>query len=199
MARIRKFVCYRSVERPYTRFSKYKERNFVRARPGCRVVRFDQGEVQKQFPIALHLIAKCDLQIRDHALESARQTMTRYLEKELGKTGYHLQIRCYPHHVLRENPLASGAGADRLSTGMAHSFGKPIGVAAQIYKGKPMITIRTESKNIPHARMALNRARYKLPCACTILTEDLQPKKQSIASKATKPKAVAKVKAEAAA
>jgi len=170
MARLRKFVAYRSLERPYTRFSKYKQLSYVRSRPVCKVVRFDAGEFTRKFPFTLHLVSKDNLQIRDNAIESARQTANRLLEKTLGKTGYRIMTRIYPHHVLRENPLASGAGADRLSTGMAHSFGKPIGVAAQVKAGKPLFTISITKENIPLARQALKRASYKIPCSCSIIT-----------------------------
>lgn len=170
MARLRKFVAYRSMERPYTRFSKYKKLSYVRSRPVCKVIRFDVGEVGKKFHYTLDLISKSDLQIRDNAIESARQTCNRLLEKTLGKTGFRFMTRIYPHHVLRENPLASGAGADRLSTGMAHSFGKSIGIAAQVKAGKPLFTIHTGRENINVARKALKRASYKMPCKCSIIT-----------------------------
>jgi large subunit ribosomal protein L10e len=95
----------------------------------------------------------------------------RVLESTCGKENYYLQTRMYPHHVLRENPLASGAGADRMSTGMAFSFGKPIGVAAQIRTGKKLFTVRVNKANVETARKALKRASYKLPCHCQIIME----------------------------
>lgn len=170
MARLRKFCAYRDLQRPYTRFSKYKKLSYVRTRPVCRVVRFDVGDVSKTFPFTLNLLSKSNLQIRDNAIESARQTANRLLEKELGKGGYRFMTRIYPHHILRENPLASGAGADRLSTGMAHSFGKAIGVAAQVKKGQALFTIHITKEQVPLARKALKRASYKVPCSCTIQT-----------------------------
>jgi large subunit ribosomal protein L10e len=172
MARLRKFVAYRELERPYTRFSKYKKLSYVRSRPVCKVVRFDVGDVGKTFQFTLDLVSKDDLQIRDNAIESARQTANRLLEKNLGKGGYRFMTRIYPHHVLRENPLASGAGADRLSTGMAHSFGKSIGIAAQVKAGQPLFTIHITKENIPLARKALKRAGYKVPCSCSIITTE---------------------------
>ncbi|MBW2974068.1 50S ribosomal protein L16 [Candidatus Woesearchaeota archaeon] len=169
MARLRKAVAYRRLERPYTRYSKYKKQRFVRARPVCRVVRFDMGNPKRTYDVTLHLVSKIDLQIRDNALESARQTSNRALEKVLGKTGYHLKVRIYPHHVLRENPLAAGAGADRMSTGMAHSFGKVIGIAARIKKGQSIFSVSVNKKDIELGRKALTKASRKLPCQCTIL------------------------------
>jgi large subunit ribosomal protein L10e len=170
MARLRKFVAYRHMKRAYTRFSKYKQLSYVRSRPVCKVVRFDVGDVGKTFPLTLHLISKSDLQIRDNAIESARQTCNRLLEKTLGKTGFRFMTRIYPHHVLRENPLAAGAGADRLSTGMAHSYGKCVGVAAQVKAGKPLFTVHIGKENVTVARQALKRASYKVPCKCSIIT-----------------------------
>jgi large subunit ribosomal protein L10e len=172
MARLRKFVAYRALERPYTRFSKYKKLSYVRSRPVCKIVRFDVGEVAKKFPFTLDLVSKSDLQIRDNALESARQSANRVLEKNLGKTGYRFMTCVYPHHVLRENPLAAGAGADRLSTGMAHSFGKPIGIAAQVHKGTPLFTVHIGKEHVSLARLALKRASYKVPCKCAIVTTE---------------------------
>lgn len=126
------------------------------------------GSDTKKFDYTITLSAKKGLQIRDIAIESARQTSNRMLEKKLSKSDYKMKILVYPHHVLRENPLASGAGADRLSTGMAHSFGKPIGVAAQVPKGKDLIRIDVNANNLETARTAIKRAQYKFPCACSI-------------------------------
>jgi large subunit ribosomal protein L10e len=185
MAKLRKFVCYRNIERPYTRFSKFKQLSYVRARPHCRVVRFDMGDPAGTFEYTLHLVTKNSLQIRDNALESARQTSNRVLELTLGKNGYYLQTRTYPHHILRENPLAAGAGADRLSTGMAHPFGKPIGIAAQVKKGRPIFTLHINKENLELGRQALKRAAYKLPTPCTL--EVIQNKKQAVQAKKPAP------------
>jgi large subunit ribosomal protein L10e len=171
MARLIKAKAWRSLERPYTRFSKFKRLNYVRSRPVCKVVRFDMGEVAGTFEHTLHLVSTTDLQIRDNSIESARQTGNRLLEKVLGKGGYRFMTRIYPHHVLRNNPLAAGAGADRLSTGMAHSFGKPIGIAAQVKKGQTLFTVSVNKENLPLARQALKRASSKVPCACQIIME----------------------------
>jgi len=193
MARLRKFVAYRHIKRAYTRFSKYKKLSYVRSRPVCKVVRFDVGDVGKDFPFTLDLVSKSHLQIRDNAIEAARQTCNRLLEKTLGKGGYHFMTRIYPHHVLRENPLASGAGADRLSTGMAHSYGKSIGIAAQVKINQPIFTIHISKEHIPTARLALKRASYKVPCNCSIITtENKMPVKAAVkAVKAAPVKAAA--------
>ncbi len=176
MAKLRKGVAYRKLERPYTRYSKYKKLNYVRSRPACKVVRFDMGDSGKQFEYRLDLIAKSSLQIRDNSIESARQTGNRLLELNIGKGNYHMQVRMYPHQLLRENPLASGAGADRMSTGMAHCFGKVIGIAARVKEGKTMFTVETNKNFLPIARKALKKVSKKLPCSCSITEIALKPK-----------------------
>ncbi|MFC1800890.1 50S ribosomal protein L16 [Nanoarchaeota archaeon] len=169
MARLRKFSAYQKVERPYTRASKFKKKNFVRAVPNRNVVRYDMGNPKGTFDTTLRLIANKDIQIRHNALESARMTSNRYLEANLGKPAYHLKIKVFPFHILRENPLAAGAGADRMSTGMKKSFGKPIGTAAQTSVDQTIFEVRVNKKNIKAGKLALKRASYKLPCSCRII------------------------------
>jgi large subunit ribosomal protein L10e len=126
------------------------------------------GNTTGSFDTKIELISKQDLQIRDNCLESARLTSNRTLETELGKTGFNMNLMVYPHHILRENPLAAGAGADRMSTGMKHSFGKVIGRAAQVKKGKVIMEVKVNKNNVEVAKKALNKARYKLPGSCSI-------------------------------
>jgi large subunit ribosomal protein L10e len=172
MARIRKGCAYHRLERPYTRISKFRKKSFIRASPAKRVVRFNMGDEKKKFRYTLNLTSNRNIQIRDNALESARQTSNRLLEKNLGTTGYFMRVKLYPHHVLRENPLAAGAGADRFSTGMQRAFGKPIGNAARVKEGQVLFEIRVDKQNIELARKALTRASQKLPCSCTVEMKD---------------------------
>lgn len=168
MARIRKFVSYRRLERPYTRISKYRELSYVRARPHNKIVKFDVGNLNTDFQFSIRLKANDNLQIRDNAIEAARQSSNRYLVTKTGKMGFHLKIRTYPHHILRENPLASGAGADRMSTGMKNSFGKSIGIAAQIKKGQVIMQADVKKEHVQFAKDAMKRAAHKFPCSCSV-------------------------------
>ncbi|MFH0978788.1 MAG: 50S ribosomal protein L16 [Candidatus Woesearchaeota archaeon] len=168
MAKLRKACAYRRIERPHTRISKFRKKSFVRARPASKVVRYDMGDPVKSFKYTLNLVSKQSFQLRHNAIESGRQSANKLLEKNLGKSGYYLKIRVYPHHILRENPLASGAGADRMSTGMARAFGKPIGIAAQIKRGQPVVLIRVDEQNIRVARDALKKFSYKFPGSYSI-------------------------------
>ncbi len=173
MAKLRKFSAYRSVERPYTRVSSKRKKSFIRVTPNTKVIRFQMGNPKRKFSYTLKLLINKNMQIRDNALESARTTSNRVLEGALGTGGYYMRIRAYPHHILRENPLASGAGADRFSTGMQKSFGKPIGQAARFKKGDIIFEVKVDKSNLPLARKALRRAATKLPCSTTInITEN---------------------------
>ena len=168
MAKVRKFVAYRRIERPYTRISKYKKKSYIKVTPAKHIVKFDNGNIKKKFSHTLTLVSKKDTQIRDIALEAGRQTSVRALEKYAGKNDFFLRIRVFPHHILRENPLASGAGADRLSTGMAAAFGKPIGSAARIYRGQIICQVDVNRPHLEIAKGALKRFSHKLPITCTI-------------------------------
>ncbi|MBW2989435.1 50S ribosomal protein L16 [Candidatus Woesearchaeota archaeon] len=173
MARLRKFVAYRSLERPYTRLSKYKKKSFIRTTANIKIVKFKTGNLKKKFPYSLNLISKGCLQIRDNALESGRQTCNRLLETTLGPSRYSMQLRKYPFHILRENPLAAGAGADRFSTGMQKSFGKPIGSAIRVKKGEKIVSISVSKQNIGTAKKGLERFRKKIPGSYLIEVENV--------------------------
>lgn len=168
MARLRKFSSYQNLERPYTRVSKYTKKNYVRGGyPNMKITKFDMGNANKTYDAVFQLVSDRAMNIRHNALESARMTSNRLLEKTIG-TNYHLRLKVYPFHVLRENPLASGAGADRMSKGMQKSFGKVIGVAARVMQGQVVFELRINKENITLGREALSRAGKKLPCPCRI-------------------------------
>ena len=177
MAKKRKFCAYRALEpRAYTRTSKYRHKSFIRAMPNINIVRFNMGNPTKDFAYTVELHSKIDCQIRHNAFESARQSSNRYLETNLGKKGYFMRIRPYPFHILRENPLAAGAGADRMSTGMKHSFGNPIGSAARIKKGQILFEVRVSKTNLEVGKAAIKRAGHKMPCGVQVVVVE-NPKK----------------------
>ncbi len=178
MAKLRRACAYRQLERPYTRRSKFRSKSFIRTTPQSKVVRYDMGNPAKSldFPIQIFLRSKENLQIRHNAIESARLVCNRVLEGKVGKPNYHLKIRIFPHHILRENPLASGAGADRMSTGMKMSFGKAIGSAAQVRKDQILFQVNTLKDHIQIVKIALKKAQQKFPCTCKIEVVELKGK-----------------------
>ncbi|MBD3263294.1 50S ribosomal protein L16 [Candidatus Woesearchaeota archaeon] len=168
MAKLRSASAYRRIKRAFTRTSKVRSKSYIKGAPGKRIIRYDMGNLRKKFPFEISLISKRKQQIRDNAIEAARMASVRYLNLKVGMEHYHLKIKAVPHHILRENPLATGAGADRFQTGMSKSFGKAIGHAAQVNKGKKIITVSLDEKNIQHAKEACRKAKSKLGLPCSI-------------------------------
>ena len=164
MAKLRKACCYRKPKRAYTRVSKYKRQSFVKGVPGIKIVKFEMGKTNGKFSHEIELVSKSHIQIRHNAFESARLAANRYLEKNLGKDNYHFKIKVYPHQVIRHNPRANFAGADRFQDGMKHAFGKALGRAAIVKEKQGILTARVDEANINTAKIALKRAGDKLPC-----------------------------------
>jgi large subunit ribosomal protein L10e len=120
----------------------------------------------KTKPLSLTANERC--QVRHNALESARITANRALEKKLGVSNYRLRVRVYPHNVLRENKQATGAGADRVSQGMRSAYGKIVSIAAHVKPNQIIMTVETTEQNIDQAKDALRKAGMKIPSPCKI-------------------------------
>ena len=172
MAGLRKGRCYREVVRAYTRKSKFKTKAFIKTVPPNKIARYKMGDLQKKFNYEVELKPKQSLQIRHNALESVRQVVNRKLGILLGND-YLFQIRVYPHHVLREHKMLTGAGADRMSPGMSKAFGKPVGIAAQLKKGQPVISVSVSKENVEKAKSAIALAKPRLPGTYIIDTIEL--------------------------
>ena len=159
--------------RAYTRVSgpAYVRREYMGGVPGSKITIFDMGNPRRDFPVSLSLVTKEAVQIRHNALEAARVFANRYLVKNVGRNNFYLKIRVYPHHVLRENKIASGAGADRVSSGMRHAFGKAIGTAARVKAGQRVMSVWVEEQNFELAKKALKRASYKISSPTRIVVD----------------------------
>lgn len=115
------------------------------------------------FDTAVHLVSDEKEQVTGSALEAARVACNKYMIKTCGKEGYHIRIRAHPYHIIRQNKMLSCAGADRLSSGMRGSYGKPMEKAARVNIGSPLISIRVRNANEHHVVEALRRAKFKFP------------------------------------
>ncbi len=140
----------------------YTRQEYMGGIPVCRVTQFDTGNLKEDFPVSLTLDAEEAAQVRDSALEAARVSAVRVLEK-VAPNGYHLKVRRYPHQILREHKMAMGAGADRISDGMRGAFGKAVGHAVRAQIGAQLLTIYTTESHVVEAREALRKASHKLP------------------------------------
>jgi large subunit ribosomal protein L10e len=148
----------------------YTRREYMGGVPASRINTFDVGVTNGDFPITINMRVKEPCQIRHTALEAARISCNRILSKTAG-TNYHIKIMVYPHHVLRENKLATGAGADRVSSGMRAAFGKAVGTAARVQSGDLVMKVRVPVSQYNQAKEALWSASLKLPTPCYIEIE----------------------------
>jgi large subunit ribosomal protein L10e len=144
----------------------YIKSRYCRGVPDAKIRIFDCGAKKvpvDQFPFVAHLVSDEKEQLTACALEAARVACNKYLTKTTGKEGYHIRCRAHPFHVIRQNKMLSCAGADRLSSGMRGSYGKPMEMAARISIGQVIFSVRAKDTNAPHVIEALRRAKFKFP------------------------------------
>mmetsp|Transcript_39608 Transcript_39608/g.28614 ORF Transcript_39608/g.28614 Transcript_39608/m.28614 type:complete len:213 (-) Transcript_39608:53-691(-) len=152
-----------------SRFQKnkpYIKSRFCRGVPEAKIRIFDCGAKKAHvdlFPFVVHLVSDEKEQLTANALEAARVACNKYMTKSGGKDTYHIRCRPHPFHVLRQNKMLSCAGADRLSSGMRGSYGKPMEMSARIGIGQIIFSIRTKDSNGNAAIEALRRAKFKFP------------------------------------
>ena len=160
--------------RPYTRKSKVRKKSYIKTIPNSKIVKFKMGDLKGfkngDYKIVLEVISKEQVQLRDNSIEAVRQFFNRFLQTKVGKEFY-FEVKMYPHHILRENKMLTGAGADRMQTGMARSFGKAIGRAALIKPNQTLfiIGVKTPKAEIS-ARKLIKSAKSRLPCKTTVKT-----------------------------
>ncbi|MFH1447701.1 MAG: 50S ribosomal protein L16 [Candidatus Micrarchaeota archaeon] len=158
---------------PWARYSKRRPRkSFVKALPHSSLNVFSMG-TKGDYELRMDLVAKYAIQIRDNAIESARQSTNKHLEKLIAGN-YSLGILVYPHNVIRENKMISGAGADRLQKGMRKAYGKPTDRAARIWKNQTLFSVFVDKKNIRIVSEAYRRGRGKLPGSFSVITTVLK-------------------------
>jgi large subunit ribosomal protein L10e len=141
----------------------YTRREYMGGVPGSKIVQFEMGNLSQEFPLEVDLLVDEACQIRHSALEAARITANRRLMKEVGRSNFHFKVRIFPHHVLRENKQATGAGADRVSEGMRLAFGKAVGTAARVDPGQKIMTVYSTPQYLEKIKDALRHSGHKLP------------------------------------
>src|SRR3989344_131552 len=160
--------------RPFTRKSKKKSKSYIKTIPSSKIVKFKMGDIkgfkEGKYPLQIRVISKENIQVRDNSIEAVRQYFNRFIQEKVGKEFY-LEVKIYPHHVLIENKMLTGAGADRMQTGMSQSFGKTIGRAALVKNGQVLFIIGVKTpKQESEARKLINSSRARLPCTVTTMT-----------------------------
>src|SRR3989338_1905086 len=153
----------------FTRKSSIKSKAYIKTVPPKIITKFCMGkDDESKFKYRLTLVSCENVQLRQNAIESCRQ----YLHKELDEKyfgQYYFKIFPYPHHIQRENRMLTGAGVDRMSTGMQLSFGVSMNNAAILKPESKIFLIAVPNEKASHlARELLNKIRSKLPCRTRI-------------------------------
>ncbi len=176
MASLRKANAYskRKVV-PYTRVSKRKGKSYVKAVPQQKVVKFNMGKEslfrRGKLPYQLTLVTAEKVQIRQNAFEACRQYLNKKLDKELSGQ-YFFKIIPFSHHIQRENKMLTGAGADRMQTGMQLSYGKAVNKSAILKKDGRLFFVAVQTpKAVQLVRKLFKQIKAKLPCKTKILYE----------------------------
>lgn len=150
----------------------YTRREYIHRMPQSMITKFTLGNSKFEYEFAVSLIASKKAKITSNALEAIRITTNKALVGALGEEQYLLKILTYPHLVIREHKFMSFAGADRLSQGMGHAFGRPVKKAANVKKGQKIITVFVKKNGIEAAKMAIKRSSKRLPVKYKIEIEE---------------------------
>ncbi|MFH0970050.1 MAG: 50S ribosomal protein L16 [Candidatus Diapherotrites archaeon] len=157
--------CYRGTDKPaYTRIAVTKhDRNYIGTNPSLRTRQFNMGNPLKKYDTIVDLICEQPgVQLRDNAIEATRLMANRRLAEVVGKENFFMRLRVYPFHIMRENKLAQGAGADRVSSGMKHAFGKPIGKAVRLRQSQKIFSVLCDAPQAENVKKSLLRTAPKL-------------------------------------
>lgn len=160
---------------PYTRNSRKKNKAYIRTIPHVKIAKYNLGDHKGfrdgKMKFIVRLVANQDILIRDTAIEAGRMHTHKFLEEKFPGQ-YFFVVKVHPHHFLRNNKTSGVAGADRLSTGMSHSFGVIEGRAAIVPEGKDIFFIAcTDEKCARFAREVLESIKAKMPCSTKIVFE----------------------------
>lgn len=161
-----------------TRKSRKHQLSYIKMVPSQKIVKFNMGDVkgyeEKKYDWKITMSTEENIQIRDLALEAARQAIHKGMTDLLQKN-YFLRCNTYPHNILRNNRVFSGGSkGERIQTGMSKSFGSPEGRAAVLKKGRPIFTSYFSGELIiPQVRAIFKIAAPKLPCKTRTVIEKI--------------------------
>jgi large subunit ribosomal protein L10e len=146
--------------------------SYIKGVPRPKITRFEFGKKDGKFDSLVTLCAIQKGYIRHNALEAGRVVLCRHLEP-LGSLNYFAKIKKYPFQVLRENAIATGAGADRFQEGMRRAYGKPIGTAAFVDLNDVIIEVKTTRRCVDKVRTILKKVAYKFGILTRVQVKDI--------------------------
>lgn len=144
-------------------------KKYLPGTPNIKIARFATGVGRTDYNVKLKLVSTQRVQIRHNAIEAARVAANKKIS-DGGLLDYFLEVRLYPHVILRENKMIATAGADRLQEGMRKAYGKPTGLAARVKIGGVIMELSVMNPNLTKAIASLKVAASKLPAPMKIET-----------------------------
>jgi len=176
MAPLRKATAYSKKKvLAFTRVSKRRQKSYIKTIPPQKIVKFTMGKEgvynEGKLPYTLTVVSSEMVQIRHNALEACRQFINKKLDTELAGQ-YLFKVIPFPHHIQRENKMLTGAGADRMQTGMQLAYGRATGKAAILKPGSKIFFVAVPNeKAVMFARKVFRQIRSKLPGKIKVLYE----------------------------
>ncbi|MCI4439403.1 50S ribosomal protein L16 [archaeon] len=149
----------------------YVRTEYIPGAPGIKV-RFKVGG-GTNYDIIVKVVSKEDATIKQESIEAARASINNRLQKTVGEGNYTLIVKPYPHVIIREHKMLTGAGADRLSEGMRRAFGKPTTRGAKVSRDQEIFEIRAFKKDLPSIKEAIEIGLHKLPIEAKIVSEEV--------------------------
>ncbi len=174
MAHKRPWHCYSSwSRRPYQhKRSANHRREYARGGAQSKIARFWGGNKSipwEDWELVISLVVDRQIQISSNSLEAIRITVNSALQKTIGRSNYRFRVRPKPFQVYRENRMLSVAGADRIQTGMRHSFGRSTGVCARVRAGSVVCDVGASLNDLAVVRDRLRIASMKISSPCSIV------------------------------
>lgn len=163
---------------PFTRRSKKKSKNYIKAVPLQKVSKFNMGNTKKyfrgEFKNIIRIKAGQNIQIRDMSLEACRMILNNRLTK-MFLENYFLACKPYPHQIIRDNKTFSGGSkGERVQSGMKHSFGTTIGRSAHVKRDQDIFVIAyLNKKDTEKIRELCKMISPKLPCTTKTVYEQV--------------------------
>ena len=152
---------------PYTR------KKYIKGKPQIKIAKFEGGK-PGNYDYNVQLTINEKMQITHMAIEAARLTANKAVEKVAGETGFYSKLRVYPHVLLRENKMIAAAGADRLQEGMRRAFGKAGSLGARVNSGQCIMEMHVKKEHLELAKKSMRNACVKLPGTPTIIVTPLK-------------------------
>ena len=79
----------------------YARKKYIKGKPQIKIAKFQSGKPDN-YDYCVQLLVNENVQIRHMAIEAARLSANKTIEKVAGENGYQSRLRTYPHVLLRE-------------------------------------------------------------------------------------------------